>query len=227
MPKRLILIPLLMVSLMAAGCDGQRTEAPGTKKPDDGRTEQARKEATDASLSIPKKFELSMVKDLKGVGEEFTVPYRVRLYRGIGDSAAEIGTGHASYKVGEVAYPDSLGAWKPGAGQKILAVTLQAKGDLGNTGQPQFFDQAGADPSPQFFLADKQGARYYALDTGSDSMASILPGGKSLKALELMNAAWNTSAVVFAVSADIQEPMLVIQSLQSDGRYSYVGIKLH
>jgi len=178
-------------------------------------------------------FDVSQVKNYKKVGEEFAVEYQRRIYeKGKQLEAEDLMNntstlkGKASYKITSQETVDKIGIWEPKAGEKYLVVYLEVKGDSGNEGMPQSFDQTGSDPSPQFFLVDS-GNKKYSLQTAEANSAARNAQGESLMTTDMTVTSWTKSALAFQIPASgVNKPTLVLSVPVGNKQYEYIGVRL-
>lgn len=234
-------------------CGGKSTGIPGdlqTKLGDIGKSQEdiaqeeadkAANEAIDAVKGKKGYFDLSQTSKYYLLGDAFTVTFMTRDYTGSRDfSHAIVGQGRASYRVEKMESYDKLGSYEPGTGRVFIVYTISLKGDAGNSGHPQSFDQSGSDPSPTFYLVDKDGRMYYC--SNYDSLKAVAQknleyptqgpavgqaernyNGMSTYKMDL--AEWKKTAIAFKADKGIQDPVLVLKTKTGDNQYDYLGIK--
>lgn len=190
-------------------------------------------EAVDSAQNKKGVFDLSQVKNYKSLGEEFTVEYQRRVYeKGKQIEAEDLMNntstlkGKASYKITSQEMADKIGIWEPKAGNKFLIIYLEVRGDSGNEGMPQSFQQTGSDPSPQLFLVDGENKKY-SMQTAEANSAASKAKAESLMVIKMTAAEWTKTALAFEIpAAGVRQPTLVLSVPVGNKQLEYLGIKL-
>ena len=123
-----ITIILIAFSLIFVGCKKGSEKG---KKEMEKEMEKIVQEAVDTAKNKKGIFDLSVVKDMKTIGSDFSVTFQTREYpKDVKDfeamrKNAKIGTGKANYRILKWETLDKVGIWEAKKGNKILVVHLE------------------------------------------------------------------------------------------------------
>ena len=186
-------------------------------------------------------FDLSQVSEYHRLGDEFTVTFMTRDYTGSQDfSHAKAGQGKASYRVEERESYDKLMSNEAGPGKVFIVYTISLRGDAGNKGHPQSFDESGSDPSPTFYLVGKDGKMYYSSNYDSSKaveqknkehptqgpvVGQMQRNFESMTRYKMNLTEWKKTAIAFKADEGLKDPVLILKTKTGDNRYEYVGVK--
>jgi hypothetical protein len=166
------------------------------------------------------------------IGEEVPVRFWTRCYTDAPKARTLVreGSGAASYQAVRWEAGKKLlgkGIGSPGKGLTWLAVHLKLKGGTDNEGKPDRWSQfpMGENPAPCFFVAARGGKVFWP-DTASQVVVNRERTYTPADKVKLNDPEWRPTALVFKVSEEIQDPVLVCVTWNGGSEFEYTAIPL-
>jgi len=189
----------------------------------------------DLRKAVGRQFDMGLLREKPAaIGAEVAVRFPTRQYAQVPKRNTIVGTGSgtAAIRVEQAEQRKKVGgpgSTPAGADKNFLILRLSVRGNTANNGMPENFSQSfvSYDPGPVFVLVDRTGTVYWPEAVLSSTATYSDKGAKPLGDIPINSAAWTRSALVFKVPATIQEPVLLVVTLQGENRFEYNGIRLH